>query len=187
MNKDEIIEGLRRTLSYYAVMNGAASGLLARDALARYQASPADAGPATLVREMVCDDLWRGFQDAIKPLGAPRQMLSSLIGLFRARSAAGVRTYVAVAGDEVVGTASLIVEQKYLHSGGRAGHIEDVSVASTHQEKGVGRALVEHLLQVCKQEGVYKVVLACSEDNVAFYERLGFRRHEVAMRVDLEG
>jgi hypothetical protein len=33
--------------------------------------------------------------------------------------------------------------------------------------------------------GCYKVILSCFENRAAFYQGLGFRRHDVGMRVDL--
>ena len=37
--------------------------------------------------------------------------------------------------------------------------------------------LIEHLLGVARMAGCYKVILDCDEHNVAFYAKLGFRRH----------
>ena len=54
-----------------------------------------------------------------------------------------------------------------------------------YKDQGVGRALVRHAVAEAKQLGCYKVILSCYEDLVPYYERLGFRRHDVGMRIDL--
>lgn len=41
--------------------------------------------------------------------------------------------------------------------------------------------LVEELVAVAAQQGCYKVILDCSEDNQAFYEKCGLTRKEVQM------
>ena len=68
------------------------------------------------------------------------------IHIWRGRNAAGVRTVVAVDEGKVIGTASLILEHKFLHRGGTIGHIEDVAVHPSAQGKGVGTAVVQSLV-----------------------------------------
>jgi glucosamine-phosphate N-acetyltransferase len=96
-----------------------------------------------------------------------------------------VLTYVALMDDKVVGTASVFIEPKFIHEGGVVGHIEDVSINADYQKHGIGRALVEHLLSVCRTHNCYKVILDCAESVIPFYERIGFHRWERAMRIDL--
>lgn len=91
---------------------------------------------------------------------------------------------VAVLNGRVVGTASLILERKFIHDGGRAAHIEDVSVNSKFQRQNVGRQLIQYLLDAALQSGCYKTILDCSDDVVGFYTRLGFRSNGLSMRVD---
>ncbi len=105
--------------------------------------------------------------------------------VFRSRLRAGIRTYIALAGDRVVGTLSLLIEQKFIHQGGRVGHIEDVAVHRDHQHGGIGRLLVEHATREAAQLGCYKVILNCRPELVPFYERSGYHRHDVGMRIDL--
>src|SRR5579864_1174603 len=51
--------------------------------------------------------------------------------------------FVAVASDgQVIGATTLLVEQKFIHRGGRVGHIEDVVVRKGHEGKGVGGSVV---------------------------------------------
>jgi glucosamine-phosphate N-acetyltransferase len=105
--------------------------------------------------------------------------------VFRERLRRGIRSYVACIDDRVVGTASLLVEEKFIHGAGLSSHIEDVAVHRDFQKQGIGAALVGYLLQEARRLGCYKVILNCREGNVPFYEKMGFRRHDVGMRLDL--
>ncbi|MFQ6025100.1 MAG: GNAT family N-acetyltransferase [Nitrosopumilaceae archaeon] len=92
--------------------------------------------------------------------------------------------YVAVLGSQVVGSATIFIEQKFIHDGGKVGHIEDVAVRKEHQRKGVGEKLIEALLDYAKKKGCYKTILGSADDVMPFYEKLGFKRHSNEMRYD---
>lgn len=93
--------------------------------------------------------------------------------------------HIAVAEDvssgKLLGTATLIIERKFIHSCGKVGHIEDVVVDAATRGKNLGKQLIEALIEVCRQQGCYKVLLDCSEANQAFYEKCGLTRKEVQM------
>ena len=105
--------------------------------------------------------------------------------VLQARRRIGVHTYVAREGGRTIGTASLLIEPKFSHRGGRAGHLEDVVVHPQHQGKGIGAALVRHVVDQARALGCYKVILNCSEKVKPFYARLGYQPHENTMRLDL--
>lgn len=92
--------------------------------------------------------------------------------------------YVAVMDSKVVGAASIIIEQKFIHGGGKAGHIEDVVVSKEFQGKGIGQKVVRALLEYAQKQGCYKTILDCSDDLIPFYEKLGFKKYSNAMRFD---
>jgi glucosamine-phosphate N-acetyltransferase len=132
-------------------------------------------------------DFTRGFLESLAHLAPVDLTPEEAIRIWRGRNAAGVRTVVAV--DEtgnVMGTASLILEHKFIHKGGTIGHIEDVAVHPNHEGKGVGSAVVRVLIDLARQSGCYKVILSCNDQNLAFYSKLGFRRHDNGMRIDLK-
>lgn len=97
--------------------------------------------------------------------------------------------YVFVAEDtsegRIVGTASLLIENKLIHNCGRVGHIEDVVVDEYYRHQNIGRELIDTCIEHARKCECYKVVLSCNEANVPFYERCGFRVHEVTMRLDI--
>lgn len=59
--------------------------------------------------------------------------------------------------DRIVGTGSLIVERKFIHSLGMVGHIEDIAVEKNQQGKKLGLRIIQALDYVAAQVGCYKV------------------------------
>ncbi|EJD45560.1 acyl-CoA N-acyltransferase [Auricularia subglabra TFB-10046 SS5] len=86
--------------------------------------------------------------------------------------------------DMIVATGTIIIEQKFVHSVGRAGHLEDVAVDKAEQRQGrrVGLSLVRALLAISDSQGCYKCVGNTAARNFPFYEKLGFtvKEHEMA-------
>ncbi len=138
-----------------------------------------------VVREMYGFDLSQDFLDTLASLADVHLTLDQAKQIFRERLRKGIQTFVARIDDRIVGTASLLIEEKFIHEGGCSGHIEDVAVHRDFQKQGVGAALVRHLVDQAKTAGCYKVILNCRKATAPFYERLGFRRHDMGMRIDL--
>jgi glucosamine-phosphate N-acetyltransferase len=136
------------------------------------------------VRELIPTDLENGFLESLDSL--------SEVGLTPAQARAvlsdrppGSFTYVAVCDRRVVGTATLLFERKFIHAGGRVGHIEDVAVDRKYQGRGIGTTLVRHAVEQAKRLGCYKVILDCTEDLVPFYGRMGFKPFNCGLRLNL--
>lgn len=139
------------------------------------------------VREMVVSDLKCGFLETLEALTDVRLTPEEAIQFFYEREKAGTRTFVAVKDSKVVGTASLIIERKFIHRGGLVGHIEDVAVRADLQKQGIGACLVQYVISAALGEGCYKVILNCAPDRMGFYiKKLGFRQHDCGMRLDRE-
>ena len=86
---------------------------------------------------------------------------------------------------QVIGTATLLIEQKFIHNGGKAGHIEDVATRKGYEGKGIGKKIIEELIKIAKENECYKVILDCNEKVMDFYEKIGFRKHAIMMRIDI--
>lgn len=93
--------------------------------------------------------------------------------------------YVVEVDGIVAGTATLYILEKLIHSGGKVGIVEDVAVSEYARGLGLGKLLIDTLVEQAEKQNCYKVVLSCAEHNVAFYEKCDFRRHEVTMRKDI--
>jgi len=91
---------------------------------------------------------------------------------------------VALIEGKVVGATTLLIETKFIHNGGRVGHIEDVVVDKEYQRKKIGEKMITHLLRHAKEQGCYKTILDCTDDVKPFYEKLGFKHNANALRFD---
>ena len=89
--------------------------------------------------------------------------------------------YVWEENGQVVATASLFIEPKFIHDLSYVGHIEDVVVDQSMRGQGIGNQLVQHALSVAREAGCYKVILNCSEKNVEFYRKAGMEPKGVQM------
>ena len=80
------------------------------------------------------------------------------------------------AGGSVVGLASFIYRKNLYHNG-LVCSVEEMVVNWGHQNRGVGSALMEKVLEEARQRGCVAISLATEKDNLAaqrFYRRHGF-------------
>ena len=108
--------------------------------------------------------LWRAVFPQAKPHNAPDLVITRKLaqqrGLF----------FVALAGDEVVGTVLAGYD-------GVRGWLYRLAVAPRYRRQGIGKSLVAHAVRALKAMGCAKVNLQVEDGNdeaVVFYESLGF-------------
>jgi GNAT superfamily N-acetyltransferase len=98
------------------------------------------------------------------------------------------RVYVAESDGQVIGTFALLVMDNLGHLGTCSGIVEDVAVDPAYQEQGVGKAMMAHARDLCRQRGCYKIIISSNFKRPkahAFYESLGFERHGYSFRLTL--
>jgi len=98
--------------------------------------------------------------------------------------------YVAEHGGDIVGTFALLVMHNLGHLGAPSAIVEDVAVAPALQGSGIGKAMMQFALGLCRDKGCYKLMLSSNakRDRAhAFYESLGFERHGFSFRLDIPG
>lgn len=85
----------------------------------------------------------------------------------------------------IIGTATLLIEQKFIHNGGKVGHIEDVATRAGYEGMGVGKKIIQRLIEISRDLQCYKIILDCDDKVIGFYEKLGFKKRAVMMRLDV--
>ncbi len=98
----------------------------------------------------------------------------------------GAKVFIARRAGIAVGTYTFFVLPLLAHAGAPEAIVEDVAVHPEAQGQGIGRALMQHAMQLAREAGCYKLTLSSNqrrEQAHAFYERLGFSRHGVSFVV----
>lgn len=96
------------------------------------------------------------------------------------------KTYFAIvivqkSTDKIVACGSMMLERKFVRSAGLVGHIEDIAVSKFMQGRKLGLRIITTLEGIGRAMGCYKIILDCSKENIAFYEKCGFEHKEFQM------
>ena len=142
--------------------------------------------PEIIIREIEEDDLENGFLETLDFLRNASDLDKNKAKeiLKKIKQNSNHIIYVAIDNKKIVGSTTLLIEQKFIHDGGLVGHIEDVVVRKDYEGKGIGIKLVTSLLEHAKEKNCYKTILDCKDDVKQFYERIGFKRESNGMRYD---
>ena len=138
------------------------------------------------IREIEENDLEKGFLETLDFLrnasGLDKNKAKEI--LKKIKQNPNHIIYVAIDNKKIVGSTTLLIEQKFIHDGGLVGHIEDVVVRKDYEGQGIGMKLVISLLDVAKQRRCYKTILNCEDSLKQFYEKIGFKKTTNEMRYD---
>ena len=101
---------------------------------------------------------------------------------------------------KIAGTSTLLTQPNLSHGGRPYGHIENVVTDQSRRKSGIGKLMVEFLVNKSRQANCYKVILDCQPDeelkkfildfnhvqgNSAFYQKCGFKKTgAIEMRMD---
>jgi len=81
----------------------------------------------------------------------------------------------------LLGSITILTEQKFIHNSAVYAHIEDVFVDEKHRHKKIGKELVNKAIEYCKNNGVFKISLNCAESLKEFYSLNNFENRQINM------
>jgi glucosamine-phosphate N-acetyltransferase len=141
-------------------------------------------------RSLQPEDLKNGFFDTLRELttvGKVSLTRAQEVYDYREARKPEYNTFVVVTDKgEVVGTASLLIEQKFTRSCSKAGHIEDVVVREEWEHRGIGSALLVAVEKEAGRQGCYKTVPRTRSQEVAqWYIYRGYQIQGFELRKDL--
>jgi glucosamine-phosphate N-acetyltransferase len=85
----------------------------------------------------------------------------------------------------IVGSITVLIEQKLIHSMGKVAHIEDLITHNSYRGQHIASQLIEHAKEYSKQNACYKIILNCDTSLELFYERNGFTKKGTQMALYL--
>ena len=139
-----------------------------------------------IIRKIIETDLENGFLESLDNLRQTSNLEQSSVRdiLKKILENENHIIHVAELNGKIVGSTTLLIEQKFIHEGGFVGHIEDVVVNKEFEGQGIGMKLVLSLLDVAKERKCYKTILNCEDKLIPFYEKIGFKQKSTEMRFD---
>ena len=139
-----------------------------------------------IIRKIIETDLENGFLESLDNLRQTSNLEQSSVRdiLKKILENENHIIHVAELNGKIVGSTTLLIEQKFIHEGGLVGHIEDVVVNKEFEGHGIGMKLVLSLLDVAKEKKCYKTILNCEDKLIPFYEKIGFKQTTNEMRFD---
>ncbi|KAL2713543.1 putative glucosamine 6-phosphate N-acetyltransferase [Vespula squamosa] len=133
-----------------------------------------------LLRPLRSTDYDKGFLELLAQLTEVGKInKEQFLNKFQSMKNAGIY-YIIVIEDihstKVIGSATLISEQKFIHNCALRGRLEDVVINNNYRGKHLGKLLVNVILQLARYLHCYKISLDCRDNLIPFYESLGFKR-----------
>ena len=137
-----------------------------------------------IIREIQEADLEKGFLESLDNLkkASDLEINDARIILKKILGDSNHIIHIAELDGKIVGSTTLLIEQKFIHKGRFVGHIEDVVVKDGFERRQIGVKIVESLLDLAKKHGCYKTILDCKDDVKEFYEKIGFKHESNGMR-----
>lgn len=86
--------------------------------------------------------------------------------------------------NKIVGSITLIIEQKLIHGGRCVAHIEDLVVDQNYKNNKIATKLLNFCIEKAKNNNCYKILLDCNEELVEFYKKTNFNYQGLCMRLN---
>jgi len=134
-------------------------------------------------RPLQSDDYNRGYIELLKQLTSVGDVTElDFKERFRELKSSNETYYHTVivdsSTDQIVGSATLIKERKFIHKCANRGIIEEVIVSDKYRGKSLGKLIVKCLIELGKFLGCYKITLNCTDNMLRFYKNLEFVAEE---------
>ena len=118
------------------------------------------------IRELKKEDLWNGFLTSLDSLRKTSSIDENKANAIFDKINSNNDHIIVVAelNGKIVGTTTLLIEQKFIHDGGIVGHIEDVVVDNKFQGQKIGEKIIKYVLGHARNRGCYKTILDCTDE-----------------------
>jgi len=93
--------------------------------------------------------------------------------------------FVLLKDDKIVSMLMFSRLFKIIKGGTTIGLIEEVCTHNEYRGQGLGKKLVDYVVEFSRSTDCYKVILTCSDQLISFYSKCGFYQSGNTMRVDL--
>jgi len=139
------------------------------------------------VRELTKNDLDSnlGFLETLSNLAEVGNLSQEKVEeVLEIINAQGSRVFIAVNDEgQIMGSLTLMLEQKFLREGRLAGHIEDLVTRKGYEGMGIASALMKKAIEIARESGCYKLILDCHDELISFYKKFDFEENDSCMKM----
>lgn len=128
------------------------------------------------IRLLERDDYYKGYLDLLSELTPAKTFGISFSKFCKQYNKLKSVIYVIVIDNVIVGSGTLFIEYKFIRDLSCVGHIEDIVISEKYRKAGLGKIMINFLINKAKSFNVYKVILNCSNEVLPFYEKCGFTK-----------
>jgi glucosamine-phosphate N-acetyltransferase len=133
--------------------------------------------PNFSLNELTQNDIFDGYFELINYFTRDLKIdKMDLMGYFKEIQNNSFRTFVVKYNGQIIGTAKIVLERKAHNNCKMMGSIQDFVVHEEYRNYGIGKLLMERLVEVGRENECYKIILSCNDDLVGFYEKMDFKR-----------
>ena len=129
------------------------------------------------IREIDINDFDKGYLDLLSQLTKVENNLLyiDLVNTFNnIKKNDYHKIFVIENNNKIIGTITILIELKFTRNLGKVCHIEDLVVSNNFRSKGIGKKLLNFVIDYSKKINCYKIILNCSNNNKGYYEKIGF-------------
>lgn len=142
---------------------------------------------SNIIRNISIEDYDRGYMNLLSQLTDTEGITKKMFEETFVKMPSNQKIYIIEnKKHELLASGTLVIEQKFIHGCKSVGHIEDIIVNDEFRGKGLGKAIVDHLVKKSKEFGCYKCILNCSDDLIRFYNKSDFQRTGNEMSIYFE-
>lgn len=140
-----------------------------------------------IIKELKKEDLISNLDDFVETLSNLKKTenlnLEKSLELLERINNQWSHIYVAVLEDNtIIGTITLMIEEKMLRWWSKAWHIEDVAVRKGYEWMWIWKALNIKAIEESKRLKCYKIILDCDQWLEKFYNKVWFETSGIFMR-----
>lgn len=137
----------------------------------------------SIVELLANDPLGQKREDYQYPL--PRKYYSAFSDIDNDKN-----NYLIVVKDDnkIIGTSQLTIITYLTYQGGKRGQIEGVRIDSSYRGHGIGKLMIEWLINKASEKGCHLVQLTMDKkrlETIEFYQKLGFIASHEGMKLHL--
>jgi len=90
---------------------------------------------------------------------------------------------ICIEDNKIIGSVTLIIEQKFIHNLSKYIHVEDVFVSEDYRKKGIGYNLIKKSIEYGKFINAYKLTLTCNKNLNYFYRKNNLEQRDIQMSI----